>query len=107
MKAEFIRAKHQQCAFMYRQNMEDGLLCVENELGKELHANVRSSNIETSLRLLMQGADPNYFHDEKGSTPLHVAAKANQLIQSELLITYGASPTCPDAQGKTPIDYAK
>lgn len=87
--------------------MEDGLLCVENELGKELHANVRSSNLETSLRLLIQGADPNYFHGEKGSTPLHVAAKANQLLQAELLITYGADPTCPDAQGKTPIDYAR
>ncbi|KAB0795589.1 hypothetical protein PPYR_12428 [Photinus pyralis] len=106
-KAEFIRAKHQQCAFVARHTTEDGLLCVENELGKELHANVRSSNLETSLRLLIQGADPNYFHDEKGSTPLHVAAKANQLMQSELLITYGADPTCPDRQGKTPIDYAK
>ncbi|KAK4875771.1 hypothetical protein RN001_012193 [Aquatica leii] len=107
IKAEFIRAKHQHYAFVARSNVEDGMLCVENELGKELHANVRSSNLETSLRLLIQGADPNYFHDEKGSTPLHVAAKANQLIQSELLITYGADPMCPDRQGKTPIDYAK
>ncbi|KAF5306145.1 hypothetical protein FQR65_LT07421 [Abscondita terminalis] len=107
VKAEFIRAKHQQYNFVARCNTEDGMLCVENELGKELHANVRSSNLETSLRLLIQGADPNYFHDEKGSTPLHVAAKANQLIQSELLITYGADPMCPDRQGRTPIDYAK
>lgn len=39
--------------------------------------------------------------------PLHVAAKANQLLQAELLITYGADPACPDAQGKTAIDYAR
>ncbi|KAF5292593.1 hypothetical protein FQA39_LY13926 [Lamprigera yunnana] len=107
IKAEFITAKHQQYMFVARPHIEDGMLCVENELGKELHANVRSFNLETSLRLLIQGADPNYFHDEKGSTPLHVAAKANQLLQSELLVTYGADPTCPDRQGKTPIDYAK
>lgn len=57
--------------------------------------------------MLIQGADPNYFHDEKGSTPLHVAAKANQITQAELLITYGADPICLDAQGRTPIEYAK
>ncbi|XP_018329559.1 ARF GTPase-activating protein GIT2 [Agrilus planipennis] len=107
VKAEFIRAKHQQCAFAYRPNNEDGLLCVENELGKQLHASVRSTNLETSFRLIVHGADPNYFHDEKGSTPLHAAVKAGQLLQTELLLTYGADPTCPDSSGKTPVDYAK
>lgn len=36
---------------------------MENELGKQLHASVRSPNLETSFRLLALGADPNYFHD--------------------------------------------
>ncbi|XP_023014310.1 ARF GTPase-activating protein GIT1 [Leptinotarsa decemlineata] len=107
VKREYIKAKHQQCAFAFKENYEDGLLSVENELGKQLHASVRTPNLETSFRLLALGADPNYFHDEKGSTPLHVATKSDQKLQVELLLVYGADPSCPDNQGKTPIDYAK
>ncbi|KAJ8933936.1 hypothetical protein NQ314_013692 [Rhamnusium bicolor] len=107
VKHEYIKAKHQHCAFAFRENYEDGLLSVENELGKQLHASVRTPNLETSFRLLALGADPNYFHDEKGSTPLHVAAKSDQKLQVELLLVYGADPTCPDNHGKTPIDYAR
>ena len=29
---------------------------------KQLHSSVRTGNLETSLRLLSLGADPNYFH---------------------------------------------
>ncbi|KAG5880540.1 hypothetical protein JTB14_026773 [Gonioctena quinquepunctata] len=107
VKRDYIKAKHQQCAFAFRENYEDGLLSVENELGKQLHASVRTANLETSFRLLALGADPNYFHDEKGSTPLHVAVKSDQKLQVELLLVYGADPSCPDNQGKTAIDYAK
>lgn len=49
--------------YAFRENYEDGLLSVENELGKQLHASVRTPNLETSFRLLALGADPNYFHD--------------------------------------------
>ncbi|KAJ8917783.1 hypothetical protein NQ315_010689 [Exocentrus adspersus] len=107
IKQEYIKAKHLHCAFAFRENYGDGLLSVENELGKQLHASVRTPNLETSFRLLALGADPNYFHDEKGSTPLHVATKSDQKLQVELLLVYGADPTCPDSQGKTAVDYAK
>lgn len=107
LKQEYIKAKHQQCAYAFRENYEDGLLSVENELGKQLHASVRTPNLETSFRLLALGADPNYFHDEKGSTPLHVAVKSDQKLQVELLLVYGADPTCPDNQGRTPLDYTR
>lgn len=62
VKADFIRAKHQQCIFTFKPS-NDGIVCVENELGKQLHGSVRISNLETSFRLLINGADPNYFHD--------------------------------------------
>ncbi|KAK9889806.1 hypothetical protein WA026_007178 [Henosepilachna vigintioctopunctata] len=107
VKAEFIKNKHQMCTFALRQTFDDGPICVENELGKQLHASVRTPNLETSFKLLATGADPNYFHDEKGTTPLHVAVKSEQLLQLELLLIYGADPTCPDAHGKTPMDFAK
>jgi hypothetical protein len=44
---------------------------------------------------------------EKGTTPLHVAAKAGQLSQAELLVVYGADPGAEDSRGKTPVDYAR
>lgn len=47
------------------------------------------------------------FLQEKGNTPLHVAAKAGQVFQAELLTVYGADPGAPDTSAKTPIDYAR
>ncbi|KAL7986866.1 hypothetical protein Chor_005785 [Crotalus horridus] len=52
--------------------------------------------METCLRLLSLGAQANFFHPEKGTTPLHVAAKAGQVLQAELLVVYGADPGAPD-----------
>ena len=68
---------------------------------------MRTPNLETSLRLLSQGADPNYFHPEKNSTPLSVAAKAGQVCQVELLLVYGADPAAVDLHGRSAADYAK
>jgi ankyrin repeat protein len=48
-----------------------------------------------------------FVEQEKGTTPLHVAAKAGQVSQAELLVVYGADPGAEDSQGKTPIDYAR
>lgn len=67
-KAEFIRAKHVNLSFILKPNAqqadnEGGLINLENDLSKQLHASVRSPNLETSLRLLVQGADPNYFNE--------------------------------------------
>ncbi|XP_033610986.1 ARF GTPase-activating protein GIT2 isoform X2 [Cryptotermes secundus] len=105
-KADFIRAKHQMLAFVFRPGKDETLLS-EDDLSRQLHSSVRTSNLETSLRLLSQGADPNYFHEEKGTTPLHVAAKAGQVSQAELLVVYGADPGAEDSQRKTPVDYAR
>lgn len=44
---------------------------------------------------------------EKGNTPLHVASKAGQILQAELLAVYGADPGTQDSSGKTPVDYAR
>uniref|UniRef100_A0A670ZLF8 GIT ArfGAP 1 n=1 Tax=Pseudonaja textilis TaxID=8673 RepID=A0A670ZLF8_PSETE len=74
---------------------------------QQLHSSVRTGNLETCLRLLSLGAQANFFHPEKGTTPLHVAAKAGQVLQAELLVVYGADPGAPDINGRTPIDYAR
>lgn len=65
-KADFIRAKHVNLAFVLKPNLKHfeentsgvvGLASnsLEIELSKQLRASVRSPNLETSLRLLVQG----------------------------------------------------
>lgn len=105
VKADFIKAKHQQLAFILRPSKEE--YCTEEELSKQLHSSVRTTNLETSLRLLAQGAHANYFYKEKGTTPLHVAARAGQTLQVELLIANGANPSVLDSNKQTAADIAK
>ncbi|XP_068095327.1 ARF GTPase-activating protein GIT2 isoform X3 [Hyperolius riggenbachi] len=106
-KAEFIRAKYQMLAFVHRLPCREDDSVTAKDLSKQLHSSVRTGNLETCLRLLSLGAQANFFNPEKGSTPLHVAAKAGQILQAELLTVYGADPGTPDSAGKTPIDYAR
>ncbi|XP_056888521.1 ARF GTPase-activating protein GIT2a isoform X9 [Takifugu flavidus] len=106
-KSEFIKAKYQMLAFVHRMPCREDDSSTANDLSKQLHSSVRTGNLETCLRLLSLGAQANFFHPEKGNTPLHVAAKAGQVSQAELLTVYGADPGAPDSNGKTPIDYAR
>ncbi|CAO1324458.1 unnamed protein product [Diamesa tonsa] len=109
-KTEFIRAKHVNLAYVLKPNLQanEDATSLEVELSKQLHASVRTSNLETSLRLLVQGADPNFCHEEKGrTTPIHVASKFGQAAQVELLIVYGADLNVPDGNGNSAIDLAK
>lgn len=127
-KSDFIRTKHQLLGFVYRGgNKENEIFEGQDaDISKQLHSSVRTANLETSLRLLSCGADPNYLHpviftrifflifckttffsQEKGTTPLHVAASAGQASQVELLLVYGADPGALDSFGRSPIDHAK
>lgn len=109
-KTEFIRAKHVNLAYVLKPNLQanEDATSLEVELSKQLHASVRTSNLETSLRLLVQGADPNFCHEEKGrTTPIHVASKFGQAAQVELLIVYGADLNVPDGNANSAIDLAK
>nr|XP_002732340.1 PREDICTED: ankyrin repeat domain-containing protein 11-like [Saccoglossus kowalevskii] len=106
-KSEFIRAKYQRLDFVHRLPTKDDDGVTTRDLSKQLHSSVRTVNVETCLRLLSLGAQSNFFHPDKGNTPLHVAAKAGQMLQAELLIVYGGDPGAFDVNGKTPLDYAK
>ena len=57
-KTEFIRAKHQDLTYIMKCRNSDS----PDDLNQQLHSSVRTANLETSLRLLIQGADPNYYH---------------------------------------------
>lgn len=104
-KNDFIRAKYQFLSFVNKHKDSDASSI--DDVSRELHSSVRTNNVETCLRLLSKGADPNYFHREKGNSPIHVAAQAGQTAQVELLCVYGADPGARDANGRTPFDYAK
>uniref|UniRef100_A0A674PDT6 GIT ArfGAP 1 n=1 Tax=Takifugu rubripes TaxID=31033 RepID=A0A674PDT6_TAKRU len=106
-KSEFIRAKYQMLAFVHKLPCRDDDGVTTKDLSKQLHSSVRTGSLETCLRLLSLGAQANFFHPEKGTTPLHVAAKAGQILQAELLVVYGADPGAPDMNGRTPMDYAR
>ncbi|XP_051539073.1 ARF GTPase-activating protein GIT2-like isoform X11 [Myxocyprinus asiaticus] len=106
-KTDFIKAKYQMLAFVHRMPCREDDSVTAKDLSKQLHSSVRTGNLETCLRLLSLGAQANFFHPEKGNTPLHVAAKAGQLLQAELLTVYGADPGALDSSGNTPIDYAR
>ncbi len=57
--------------------------------------------------LLANGADPNVM-DDKGRTPLHIIAqKGIGKNQVQLLIEHGGDLSRRDADGKTPLDYAR
>ncbi|XP_035990343.1 ARF GTPase-activating protein GIT2b isoform X3 [Fundulus heteroclitus] len=106
-KTEFIKAKYQMLAYVHRMPCRDDDSVTAKDLSKQLHSSVRTGNLETCLRLLSLGAQANFFHPEKGNSPLHIAAKAGQILQAELLAVYGADPGALDSSGKTPIDLAR
>ena len=108
IKSDFIRAKHLHQVFVFRPGSKEDPPSSETELSRQLHGAVRTNNLETSLRLLSQGANPSYFHPEKNnSTALHIACKSGQAGQVELLLVYGSDPGAVDKNGRTPSDYAK
>ncbi|KAG6448673.1 hypothetical protein O3G_MSEX005623 [Manduca sexta] len=103
VKSEFILAKHLRLAYVLRARRDEPAA----ELGRQLHSAVRSGSLDTAMRLLAQGADPNYYNQEKGSTCLHVACRAGQPAQAELLVAWGADPTARDHAGNTPSECAR
>lgn len=57
--------------------------------------------------LLDQKINNINMRDEKGRTPLHIAAAYGRIFSVEFLLKYGAKKDVEDIYGKKPIDYAK
>ncbi|XP_033118808.1 ARF GTPase-activating protein GIT2-like isoform X2 [Anneissia japonica] len=104
-RSDFIKAKYGRLDFVHRLKDEDGASA--KDFSKQLYSSVRTSNLETCLRLLSLGAEANFQHPEKKNTCLHHASKAGQMLQCELLIAYGADPGAIDGDGFTSADLAR
>jgi ankyrin repeat protein len=61
---------------------------------------------ETMHRLLRSGAKVSVM-DSRGRTPLHIAAREDNVVAAEVLIREGARVMAKDAQGRTPLEYAE
>ncbi len=48
-----------------------------------------------------------FIIQDRGNTPLHVAAQAGQAMQVELLVVHGANPSLLDRLGHTPEECAR
>ncbi|CAJ0583757.1 unnamed protein product, partial [Mesorhabditis spiculigera] len=105
-KEAFIKAKYVEHAFVVHPNKDDSPVDLD-DLNRQLWSCVRTNHVDTTLRLLVMGADPAYADPEKHNTPLHVAAKEGQFLQVELLCIYGGDPSRPNAGGQTPAQVAK
>ncbi|KAM3726083.1 ARF GTPase-activating protein [Dirofilaria immitis] len=106
IKENFIKAKYAQMAFSLRPAKDDNYIS-QDDLNRQLWSCVRTSHVETTMRLLALGADPNYVDPEKHNAPLHISAKENQALQVELLWIYGADPAQLNTIDLTPSQVAK
>ncbi|CAF2886029.1 unnamed protein product [Rotaria sp. Silwood2] len=105
IKADFIRTKYQQMAYINR--LKDETNGTFEDLHLQLHSIVRTDNVVTCLRFLSQGADPNFKNPETGTSSVHVAASRGQQNQIELLCIFGGDPAAVDNSGMSPEEHAR
>jgi ankyrin repeat protein len=80
---------------------------IKRSTGKDFDVRrVRALNEEVLISLLKAGAKVSSL-DKYGWTPLHAAARFDNVMAAEILIREGAKIMQHDAKGKTPLDYAE
>jgi ankyrin repeat protein len=62
--------------------------------------------VEVMRRLIKSGAKVSSM-DSRGRTPLHLAAKVNNIVAAKILLESGCRVVPKDNLGKTPLDYAE
>ena len=74
-----------------------------------LHIAIERNDYMLTKYLLEKGADQNYYSSKRWMPPIHLACqqKLNRLHIVELLLEYGADPSCWDENDKTAFDYVE
>ncbi|KAL1823932.1 hypothetical protein ACET3Z_010710 [Daucus carota] len=73
--------------------------------GEGLREAIKNGDTVAVRKLLSEGVDANY-RDKQGLSLLHLAAVFNQSDIAFVLMDHGASITCKNSQGETPLDCA-
>ena len=83
-------------------------LNVIDKYGKTaLMISVEKGYLQSSMYLLLGGADPNRIQHSSGDTPLHSAVRSGILSLVQLLLVFDADPLIENKDGKTPLQLAK
>ncbi|PKL48232.1 MAG: hypothetical protein CVV39_04710 [Planctomycetes bacterium HGW-Planctomycetes-1] len=69
--------------------------------------NIKKSRSQEILKELIKRGAFISGRDKYERTPLHIAAKYNNLVAAKMLIEAGAKLMDKDREGKTPLDYAE
>ena len=72
-----------------------------------LMLSVQDLQIDSTLQLLMGGADPNVPQPSTGDTALHMATQLGSVQLVKLIIAYGGGIDTLNSKSQTPIDIAK
>ena len=72
-----------------------------------LMLSVQDLQIDSTLQLLMGGADPNIPQPSTGDTALHMATQLGSVQLVKLIIAYGGGIDTLNRKSQTPIDIAK
>lgn len=84
-------------------------IAVQDAKGRTpLHILAYFNHVHTA-NVLVESAGIEYINctDNYGLTPLHLACKKNHLDMVRHLTQWGASLESPDAEGRTPVDFAE
>ncbi|OQR70979.1 ARF GTPase-activating protein GIT2-like [Tropilaelaps mercedesae] len=102
-RSAFIKSKYVFMNFMERLPHDVN----ELQVNIRLMTNLRTNDVDESLKLILQGADVRFVHHDTGQTLLHAAVLAGQPLQVELLLIHGADPRAEDTAGHSALDLAR
>lgn len=66
-----------------------------------------AARVREAIKALLQHGALVSARDYDGQTPLHIAAKFNNVVGAQMLIDAGCKISPTDRKGKTPLDYAE
>lgn len=88
---------------MERKRLFQSLLGRTSDTGRALIAAARGGDLQTTVRLLNDGASPD-APDRRGRTALHEAAARGHADVAACLLARGANPRVEDGKGRTALD---
>ena len=111
-KKEEVSTMHQrrhvrQDSFSSLKRSNNSLNVIDKHGKTALMISVEKGYLQSSMYLLLGGADPNRIQHSSGDTPLHFAVRSGILLLVQLLLVFDADPMIENKDGITPLQLAK